>query len=199
VAPGNRADLLVTMSGGSSELGSLGYDRGHAMMGMMGRSGSLSGPVKLASLAVTGPTAEAFDPVPLREPGPDLREQDITQRREIAFTMAMGTMMQGGRGMRETMGFDGSSFDGDRIDQQVQASTIEEWTITNPTEMDHPFHLHVWPMQVIEQSGTVLERATWRDVVNVPAGEQVKILVDFSPTPGAVSTIATLSTTRTRA
>lgn|SRR5699024_1445819 len=113
--------------------------------------------------------------------------------------MAMGTMMQGGRGMRETMGFDGSSFDGDRIDQQVQASTIEEWTITNPTEMDHPFHLHVWPMQVIEQSGTVLERATWRDVVNVPAGEQVKILVDFSPTPGAVSTIATLSTTRTRA
>ena len=74
MAPGNRADLLVTMSGGSSELGSLGYDRGHAMMGMMGRSGSLSGPVKLASLAVTGPTAEAFDPVPLREPGPDLRE-----------------------------------------------------------------------------------------------------------------------------
>ncbi|HLS02027.1 MAG TPA: multicopper oxidase domain-containing protein [Beutenbergiaceae bacterium] len=172
------------MSGENSELGSLGYDRGHAMMGMMSRSGSLSGPVKLASLAVTGQSTETFDPVPLREPGPDLREQDITQRREITFTMAMGTMMQGGGGMRETMGFDGSSFDGDRIDQQVQASTIEEWTITNPTEMDHPFHLHVWPMQVIEQSGTVLEQPTWRDVVNVPAGEQVRMLVDFSPHVG---------------
>jgi len=34
--------------------------------------------------------------------------------------------------------------------------------------MDHPFHLRVWPMQLIADNGESVETPTWRDAVNVP-------------------------------
>ena len=72
----------------------------------------------------------------------------------------------------------------DRIDQQVSAGTVEEWVIANPTTMDHPFHLHVWPMQLIESGGQPVNEPARRDVVNVPAQGQVRVLVDFARHPG---------------
>lgn len=46
--------------------------------------------------------------------------------------------------------------------------------------MDHPFHLHVWPMQVIEENGRALNPPKWRDVVNVPANGRVKVRIAFN-------------------
>lgn len=181
LAPGNRADLLVTMSTGTSTLGSVGYDRGSLMMGMMGGpSGALSGPMSLATLTVAGETSEPLGPVPLlRGPALDLRGREVTRPADRLHDCDGSDDERRGPG-RDMMGFDGLSFDANRLDQQVTTGSVEEWTISNPTGMDHPFHLHVWPMQVLEQSGTVLERPTWRDVVNVPARGQVRVLVDFS-------------------
>jgi FtsP/CotA-like multicopper oxidase with cupredoxin domain len=180
LAPGNRADLLVTMSAGTSQLRTLGYDRGG--MGMMGGQG-LSGAETLASLTVTGDTATAAPPVPARSPVPDLRDQSVDAQRDITFTMPMGAMMSPNRAMMD-LGFDGRSFDPDRIDQQVSLGTVEEWVIINPTPMDHPFHLHVWPMQLIEGAGQSVSDPAWRDVVNVPAQGRVRVLVDFARHPG---------------
>ncbi|MGC0249297.1 multicopper oxidase family protein [Pseudactinotalea sp. Z1748] len=183
LAPGNRADLLVTTRGGTSELRSLGYDRG--AMGMMMGGRDLSGPAALATLAVSGDEAAAVGRVPERPADPDLRNRPLDERREIAFTMNMsgGMMGPGRRGMMD-LGFDGRPFDADRVDQQVAAGSVEEWTITNPTPMDHPFHLHVWPMQLIETNGEPVSEPTWRDVVNVPANGRVRTLVDFTHHPG---------------
>lgn len=82
------------------------------------------------------------------------------------------------------LGFDGRAFDADRVDQQVAAGSVEEWTITNPTPMDHPFHLHVWPMQLVEDNGEPVSEPVWRDVINVPANGRVRTLVDFTHHPG---------------
>lgn len=179
LAPGNRADLLVSMRAGTSELRTVGYDRGR--MGMMGGR-ALSGPGTLATLTVTGDEAAAPGPVPGRPPLHDLRGEPIARQRDIAFTMTMGSMGPG-RDMMD-LGFGGRVFDAGRIDQQVSAGTVEEWVITNPTPMDHPFHLHVWPMQLIETGGQMVSEPARRDVVNVPAGSQVRVLVDFARHPG---------------
>ncbi|WP_413451262.1 multicopper oxidase family protein [Georgenia phoenicis] len=180
LAPGNRADLLVTTRAGTSELRSLGYDRGG--MGMMMGGEDLSGPTTLATLVVSGDQGGAPGPVPERPADPDLRDRPLNERREIAFTMTMGGAMMGpGRtGTMMDLGFDGRPFDADRVDQQVAAGSVEEWTITNPTPMDHPFHLHVWPMQLIEDNGQPVAQPTWRDVINVPANGRVRTLVDFT-------------------
>lgn len=180
LAPGNRADLLVTMQAGTSELRTLGYDRGR--MGMMG-GGNASGPGTLATLTVSGDEVIPPAAVPERPGVVDLRGQPIARKREIAFTMEMGGMMGPGGGAMN-VGFDGLAFDHERVDQEVSAGTIEEWVISNPTPMDHPFHLHVWRMQLIEAGSQPTSDPTWRDVVNVPAGSRVRVLIDFSRNPG---------------
>ncbi|WP_448071125.1 multicopper oxidase family protein [Georgenia yuyongxinii] len=175
LAPGNRADLLVTMGPGTAELQTLGYDRGAQVMSMMGDGAALSGPATLASVTVAGGTDASPVAIPGRAPDPDLRGREPDRRREITFTMGM----TGGMGAM-SFGFDGQGFDPERVDQDVRAGALEEWTIRNPTPMDHPFHLHVWPMQMIQHNGDNIAEPTWRDVINIPAGGQVRVRIDFS-------------------
>lgn len=180
LAPGNRLDLVVDLSEGSSELTATPVDRG-GMMGQMMGGGPMSGgdgPVTLARLGVSASGNRAAGGIP---PGPavrDLREADVDGRRSITFQMGMGGMMGGGDGPM-SFTFDGEEFDADRIDQQVGMGTVEEWTIGNDSPMDHPFHLHVWPMQLLEVDGRELSEPVWLDVVNVPARSQVKVRVAF--------------------
>ena len=56
---------------------------------------------------------------------------------------------------------------------------MEEWTIANTSPMDHPMHLHVWPMQVVAEAGRPVEDVRWRDVVNVPAVGEVTVRIAF--------------------
>ena len=182
LAPGNRADLLIQTRAGRSELRSVGYDRGTPMMAMMSRAaGNLSGPVPLATLEVNGAQATAVSGAGRGVEPPDLRRRRPARNRELSFTMRMGM----GMGMGGVaFGFDGRPFDHERTDQAVQAGAVEDWTIHNTTPMDHPFHLHVWPMQIIDDNGLEPAEPTWRDVVNVPADGQVTVRIDFTEPVG---------------
>ena len=105
-----------------------------------------------------------------------------------------GGMGRGG----PTFTIDGAQFDPDRVDQTVALGTVEEWTIVNPTPMDHPFHLHVWPMQIVAEAG----RAGGR---RPPAGRRQRARPERGHRPdrlrgvraGAPCTTATSSITRT--
>ena len=175
LAPGNRVDLLVAPSrSGSFALRTLAVDRGG--MGMMsGGAGGTSPEVELATVQVS-PASTSVSPSPppslrgSRQPR-DLRSVRVDNRRTISFTMGMG---MGGM----SFGFDGREFDHSRVDQQLNLGTVEEWTIANATPMDHPFHLHVWPMQLVEAPYMNPNGAPdWRDVVIVPARAQVRVRV----------------------
>ena len=189
--PGNRADLLVTAGRGAGVLRALPYDRGG--IGMMGGLRSRgTGPVPLATVAVTTDGAADTGPLPAFDPPRDLRTEDVAGRRELVFATGMGGMGMGGMGMGagramgDMMSFtiDGREFAHDRVDQEVRAGTVEEWTIRNDSPMDHPFHLHVWPMQVLEENGTAHEAPVWQDVVNVPARGSVRVRVAFDDFDG---------------
>lgn len=180
LAPGNRTDLLVTARDGIGELRTVGYDRGSPMMGMRGDSSSaLSGPVVLVTLVTAGAPATSPRPSAASVAPPDLRSRAPERHRELTITMGMGMGMGG-----MTFGFDGRAFDHRRTDQKVNGGGMEQWTIRNPTPMDHPFHLHVWPMQLVEVNGAPLTDPTWRDVVNVPASGQVTVRIDFTKVTG---------------
>ena len=110
---------------------------------------------------------------------PDLRGLAVDRRRTVTLTMAMGGGMGMGGGM--SFGFDGRAFSADRVDEQAALGTIEEWTLVNASPMAHPFHLHVWPMQLVDavdipSSG----RPDWRDVVIVPPRDQVTVRMRFA-------------------
>jgi len=109
----------------------------------------------------------------------DLRGVEVDGERTLTFAMSMGM----GRGMRFTI--DDREFDADRVDTTVGLDTVEEWTITNDSPMDHPLHLHVWPMQVVTRNGQAIDGSPqWLDVVNVPAEGTVTVRVRFSDFPG---------------
>jgi FtsP/CotA-like multicopper oxidase with cupredoxin domain len=90
LAPGNRADPLLTLGDGSLVLLAAPYDRG-SMGARMGR-------------------------------GPGMGT------RAMAFTI------------------NGKQFDAGRTDEIAGAGTVEVWTLTNSSPMDHPMHLHIWQM-----------------------------------------------------
>ena len=51
--------------------------------------------------------------------------------------------------------------------------------------MDHPFHLHVWPMNVVARDGLPVEGSPeWKDVVVVPAGTEVTVRMRIKDFPG---------------
>jgi FtsP/CotA-like multicopper oxidase with cupredoxin domain len=159
------------------------------MDGMMGGGSTTTGeggPIDLLDLEVSGEAVATPAPVPTGPELRDLRQQPVAARRTLEFAMGMGGAGGAGGGMRGGRGggmmsftINGREFDPDRTDTAVASGTVEEWTLTNPSPMDHPIHLHVWPMQVIEASGRDLREPTWQDVVNIPAGGQVKVLVAF--------------------
>ncbi|TFC71683.1 multicopper oxidase family protein [Cryobacterium sp. TMT1-62] len=190
--PGNRADLLVTAVSGTSIFQTLPYDRGgpNGMMGgMMGGGAGPSGQdaqsnprgFSVATLTVSGDAMTALSAVPEQAVPPDLRSRPVTARRELTFGMGMGGM-RGGSMMSFTINKE--VFDADRTDTTVQADSIEEWTLTNTSQMDHPLHLHVWPMQLVEENGRAVELVVRQDVVNVPAGGRVKVRIAFDDFAG---------------
>ena len=79
---------------------------------------------------------------------------------------------------------DGREFDPDRVDQPVALGAVEEWTITNSSAMNHPMHLHVWPMQVVAEGGRPVDDVRWRDVVDVPARGTVTVRIAFDDFDG---------------
>lgn len=135
-------------------------------------SGSGADPLTLASLSVNGEPVPALGPVATQPTASDLRGVAVTHSRDITLGMAMG---MGGTSFT----INGEAFDPARTDQTVQAGAVEQWRIHNTTPMDHPFHLHTWPMQVVDLNGDPQAEVIWRDVVNVPAQTTVTVRIAF--------------------
>lgn len=186
LVPGNRADLLVRPTrAGRYALVTDPYDGG--MMGMMGGMmgpGRPAGPITLATLAVDGP-AGSSPPLPSALPGPPIPQGSVTRQRQLTFAMGMGDMGMAGMGM-SGMSFtiDGRAFDAQRDDQMIAVGTTEEWTLTNTSPMDHPFHLHVWPFHVLADSAGTPRTAALQDVVLIPARGWVRLRIPFTDFAG---------------
>lgn len=181
LAPGNRADLLVTSSDGTSTLRALRYDRGSLGRMMGGGSSRGADEIALATLTVAGDAVATQPAIPSQPAERDLRTATVTARRELVFAMGMGGGMGGGM-MSATI--NGRAFDASRIDTTVQFESVEEWLLTNTSTLDHPLHLHVWPMQIIEQGGQPVDSLLWQDVVNIPARSTTRVRIAFDDFSG---------------
>jgi FtsP/CotA-like multicopper oxidase with cupredoxin domain len=102
--------------------------------------------------------------------------------RRFVMAHAMGGM--GSHGMGMGFQINGVSFDPNRIDTRVQLGSTEDWVIVNNDVMDHPFHLHVNPFQVVNSSGQLPAERAWKDTILVKAGQETKIRVTFQDFAG---------------
>jgi len=60
-------------------------------------------------------------------------------------------------------------------DEPVGVGELQVWELVDETGQDHPFHLHGFLFQVVEQNGSPPPVLAWKDIVNVPRKEQVRI------------------------
>ena len=181
LAPGERADVLVqgNQPPGSYRLLNLPYQRsGHMGMGQVADAPQTLATLNYAGSVATLPLPKTLIPVPA------LPQPERTRRFSLAHAMGMGMggMQHGMGGMGSGgMGFviNGQPFDPDRIDTRVSLGSTEDWLIVNDDVMDHPFHLHVNPFQVISRAGRPEAQRRWKDTVLVKAGEEVRLRVSF--------------------
>jgi FtsP/CotA-like multicopper oxidase with cupredoxin domain len=174
LSPGERVDVLVKgdRAGGVYRLWNLPYNRGG--MGMMGGPPA-NQPVVLATLQYEGRLDSALDlPLLLARVDP-LPPPEAPLRR---FVLSESPIP--GRGLSFLV--NGRIFDHQRVDTQVQLGSIEDWEIVNASLMDHPFHLHTNPFQVLDAAGR--PALAWKDVVQVPAGQRRRVRVRFGDFAG---------------
>jgi FtsP/CotA-like multicopper oxidase with cupredoxin domain len=166
LSPGERIDMLVKAnpSTGSYRLLSLPYDRG---------GGGMVQQVTLLTLSCKGnPYNHTFPSAVNPGARRDVTPPDKTER----LYLSMGQ----GRGYINGISFSEAGYH--RIMSCL--GTCEVWEIYNQSGMDHPFHQHVNPCQVLSISGGDAGYASlytkipaWKDVVIVPKMGSVRILV----------------------
>jgi FtsP/CotA-like multicopper oxidase with cupredoxin domain len=60
-------------------------------------------------------------------------------------------------------------------DEPVMVGELQVWEVANTSLMDHPFHLHGFFFQVIEENGQAPEYKAWKDTYNLKPKSKIKI------------------------
>jgi FtsP/CotA-like multicopper oxidase with cupredoxin domain len=53
------------------------------------------------------------------------------------------------------------------LDKPVNVGELQVWEVSNTSLMDHPFHLHGFFFQVLEENGKSLDYKAWKDTYNL--------------------------------
>lgn len=184
LSPGERAEVLVQANRepGQYRLLNLPYDRvrmgmGGGMMGrgMMGGQQNSQMPQPLATLTYS----EQVTPLPLPQ---QLLPVETLPAPQTVRQFTLNHSMAPGRGM--VFLINGEAFDGTQADTVVKLGSVEDWEIINTGMMDHPFHLHTNPFQVLDRNGQPSPYRAWKDTVLVPVGESVRLRVRFADFAG---------------
>ncbi|MFL1381722.1 MULTISPECIES: multicopper oxidase family protein [unclassified Nocardiopsis] len=163
LAPGERAEVLVE----TTEAGPLGLVRlPYSVHGPGGEAANDEETLLVLDVP------EGLAPVPLPDhlaPVEELDPATAVRTRRVVFDAAPDGAFT----------VDGRVFDMDRVDARADLDTLEIWEVANDHAADHPFHLHSYPVQVLDRDGVPEPFRAWRDTVNVPAGSTVRLLVPF--------------------
>jgi len=61
------------------------------------------------------------------------------------------------------------------MDKPVMVGDLQVWEVSNSSLMDHPFHLHGFFFQVLEENGKAPEYKAWKDTYNLKPRTKIKI------------------------
>ena len=176
--PGKRFDVLVTAGpAGTTTLRTLTYSNGP--------QGDSYPDTALMDLKITGegqPAVSAPEGFAISGSLPDLSSARIAQHRSIELTEDSSAPNFYINGRQFNM-------DSPTFDTPAKLGTVEEWTITNTTGEDHPFHMHSNAFQVTAVNGIPAVFPHRQDTVIVPHAVNgtpghVVIRQQFSDYPG---------------
>ena len=197
MAPGQRADILVDLSGQentnfylmsfASELPSAIYGATQPGMGP-GSTSSLpdytsnilnGNDFSLMKFMVVGQTANPITTIPS-----SLANIEILQESSANTTRTLTFSSSGAMGnLAGPFLINGQGFNMDVINYEVPLNNTEIWSLNNQTAIAHPFHIHDVQFQILDINGAAPPPALqgWNDMVLVPGGMgNVRFIAQFT-------------------
>ena len=195
LSPGNRADFLVKapLDLGRYFLSQKGV--GKKVVDTAAPEAQAASDPNLFTIQVTGL------PRPMEFPEPedwpklpkflhDIPTPPTDNDKTVAYSM------DGSAGNKSTKFFiNGMQYESGCAAQTVVLNTTEKWTITNDSNPEHPFHIHVNPFQVVKYGRSDIDKDysppyVWQDTIALPSGTEeskssVEIYQRFSNYTGA--------------
>ena len=171
LAPAERADVVVIPEGepGSSQVIEwLPYERGYAT------SQRPSEPMFDLAYSDQAKANPLEMPTHLPTIAPVDISQATTQQIDLTEMNVNGTMELGINGVPSWQS------------QPLMADhdSVQVWNIRNTTDADHPFHLHGFFFQVLDEDGVPVTQREWKDTRNIPAKKTVRIAIRFDDRVG---------------
>jgi FtsP/CotA-like multicopper oxidase with cupredoxin domain len=168
VAPGERADAVFTPAdapGSRKVLQWVPVDRGY---------GSTFNRPREDLLAIDTVDAPPVAPEPIPETLRGIEPIDVSgaTQQKLAFTIALD-------GRSVVMGFNGLPYERAQP-LEARLGDTQVWTLVNETDFAHPFHLHGYFFQILDDTRV----PEWKDTISVASKSQMKIAVKFDERPG---------------
>lgn len=172
LAPAQRVEVVIEASSLANQnftLSALAYNRGAMMMA--------PAPTNVALLTLNTGLAGTATPATLPQRLRSIAALNLPVRTQaIVLQESMGMM-----GRASQFLINNRSFDPTRVDLVTRLNDIEDWTVENQGDMDHPFHIHGTQFQLVSSTRTDttpgLGYRAWIDTINVRAKEKVTVRI----------------------
>jgi len=189
LSPGERAEIVIDLSGMNGQILHLMSYASELTMGIQGGptmpmpvgSPPMDSPLNgidfnIMQITVVPQTSNAVTTIPSSlTTNVSYLPSQASVTRTVRFTADSLMVMDG------PFYFNGNSFDMMRIDYEIPLNNIEIWKIVNETMVAHPFHMHDVQFFLIDRNGNVpsAEESGRKDVVLVPSGDSVMFITKF--------------------
>ena len=168
LVPGERMDVVFTppfAAGSTVPLRWRPVDRGYGTV--FGRSAE---PI----MDITTIEAPAVEATPVAGPLREIPAVDVAAAVHHTLDLTIDS-----DGDTVEMGINGvPSWDAEPLHARLGETHV--WTVTNDSTFDHPFHLHGYFFQVLDDDRV----PEWKDTVNVPVDSSVRLAIRFDERPG---------------
>jgi FtsP/CotA-like multicopper oxidase with cupredoxin domain len=167
MAPGKRYSFVVQAGAtGGYDLVTTGYFDGF----------NTWPPKTLATVAVQGTAVTPIPPpttlTPPNNPFDDLRTEPVAQTRTVVFDNIPQPS-----GPPDFV-INGALFPNNPV-FEPRLGTVEEWTLINNADDNHPFHIHINDFQVISINGVAYNAQSEQDIVNLAAHDVIVVRMKF--------------------
>jgi FtsP/CotA-like multicopper oxidase with cupredoxin domain len=169
VVPGERTDLVFTPQGEPGSVDWLDWvpvDRGFS---------STFNRASVDMLRIEIVDLPGVEPEPIPFVLRDIEPLDLSHASESVLDMTIDTDYNN----EVVMGFNGIPYWNAKPIEAVIGQT-QIWHLTNATAFAHPFHLHGYFFQVLDDDRV----PEWKDTVDVPAESELSVAVHFDERPG---------------
>jgi FtsP/CotA-like multicopper oxidase with cupredoxin domain len=178
MAPANRVDFLIKgpTTPGMYEIRKLAFEQ---------FAGAPTPEVTLGTLMVTNDTPDNMGIPTGALPSPSfLPPVTTTELNRTDRTIVYDVAGSGGPNADFPNNFtvDGVRFDPNNVGNTFDLGAAEEITLLNPSNRQHPFHIHINPFQVVGITGTPADNfaiGRWQDTILIPQFGSVTIRTRF--------------------